>query len=272
LIEDAERFILKEEMNYKFPIIAVSFFSLVFLALFLTPSVSAQAVGCAITKVGNPAGQPPALPPECQSGVFTPPGQIIYPQNMKCVGQYCQLPDPPTGSSKAYVKIRHHSGGPWQDWGSREMIGVIYTVAQNWKFKYPQGYVIVGDIASNYHLTHDNGLAADITATTNLKDCVAQQLKYDNRCAHTSSGPFYQTPPVTYGPYNAPATIELGKLFMDTGKVRQIIYWDKSTNVISELRKYAKNTNIAEKSDHPNHFHIDIRGTNLPNCKVAGAC
>lgn len=229
-----------------------------FVFTFSSP-VSAQTSQCIVTKVGNPE-IPNDLPKEC---ILAAPieGVELPPNLTKCIsvsgGEYCQLPP---ALNNEYIKILHHKGAPWQDWGSKEMIGVLYTVARNWQAKYCTSsqitskscpaHLVIGDIASYYHKTHDYGTAVDVTATTDGNDCAANHVG-GNRCRY-------------YPPYNSQATIELGRLFVKTGWVRQILYWDTKTNVISELRKI---TNVGTLSDHPDHFHVDIKRAKLPNCE-----
>lgn len=260
-------------MNYKKT--ASALFFLAFLFLFsptLVADATAQSTGCVITRVGNPKGPSPTLPPNCEGAV--PSTGIVFPPNLTCVsvpaenpggipGEYCELPPSP---NKAYVYIKQ--SGKEQDWGSKEMIGVIYTVSQRWKQKYPQGHLTIMDITSDYHLSHFWGVAADITATTNGKDCVAGNGNW--RCLRTGSS-------------NIPATVELAKLFIDTGYVDLFLFKSDikytyidpeianrriSTTITKEIFNYAKNRYpkkfttatrvIQDRDDHKDHFHLYI--------------
>jgi hypothetical protein len=263
-------------------------FFLTFLttALFLfapfIPTASAQSTGCVIIKVGTPTGPSPTFPPGCQQVI--PSTGIAFPPNLEpCLGvdsdisesrggvagEYCQLPP---GVTKETKRVFYDEGGvhiyekriqgtknelKWQDWGSKEMIGVIYTVAKRWKAIYPEGHVIVMDITSNYHLEHHWGVAVDIFATTDGKHCAA------------SNGPNGRCP---YGPNDLNATIQLGKLIIDTGYLNVI--WYSDTNANAAIFAYAHsvdpkrypvngrfNTGIRPAENHWDHFHLLIDRT-----------
>lgn len=213
---------------------------------------------CWITKVGNPTDPSPTWPPECQS-TNTGSG-IQYPPNLqKCPGApdgYYKMPDATDGSYKFYSTPNHHCG-------SKELIGVLYTVAKNWKQKYPQGWLDIGDMNAAGHASHKWGIASDINAHPR-PDKIAANM--------------------TLGNYDQAATIVLGKMFVDTDMLAEIWYNDAKVN--SEVLKYAKGP--PEKSSlykptkactecskdvggmrplplHDNHFHVDIDRDYLPD-------
>ncbi len=113
------------------------------------------------------------------------------------------------------------------------------------------------------HGSHFWGIAVDMDATTNGSDWVAE---------------------MTNGNYNRDATAELGKMFVDTGRIAEIWYNDISVN--REVLDYAKGP--PEKSSmfkptqacpecgpnhggmlplelHDTHFHVDIDREYLPD-------
>jgi len=193
------------------------------------------------------------------------------PQNSGgLAGKFCQMPPAPDGS---YELIGTR-------WGSLEMIGVIYTVAKRWKSVYPEGNLIIGDItAAGGHISHFYGVAADITATTNKHDCVADMVPGgDGRCR--------------YGTFNPEATTELAKMFIDTGYADLFLFKSDveytrypnpdipkgfKTTFTKEIFNYGRskfpnritysNRIIQNRNDHNNHFHlyIDRDTKNYPN-------
>src|SRR5258705_7704472 len=166
----------------------VSFVILLSLFFFSLPSALPPVLanqGCAVTKVGNPTGPTPTFPPDC---TFTG-GEL--PADTQCIpvgaensngiaGKYCLLSPAVAntvhsvfynepGAAKLYEKRIQSS--KWQDWGSEEMIKVIYEVAKVWGKgspaianraaipAHPNGWVIVQDISSDYHSEHHCAVA-----------------------------------------------------------------------------------------------------------------
>jgi hypothetical protein len=208
-------------------------------SLFIVPYFSTtQAVmsNCVIVNV-NIDGTPQNLDPRCATGINglqLPPG--MGPENPAHKG-YFQLPypDSPNGSYKSYACANHA-------WGSKELISVLYTVAEAWKKKYPQGWVNIGDMTAVGHKSHMWGRAADLDATTNGKDLAADFTK---------------------GNYNREATIELGKLFVDTDQVLHIWFNDQSVNsaVLEYSRQTGKSAGMVMHPivKHDDHFHLDVK-------------
>lgn len=194
------------------------------------------ASNCVWTKVGDPKGDPDLS--RCQGGLDFPAiNGLTFPPNIQAHSTkkgYYALPKSPTGAYKSYTC----SG---RSWGSMELIGVINTTAERWKTKYPNGWINVGDLNATGHKSHKWGRAVDIDATTNGKDWVADFTK---------------------GNYNREATIELGKLLVDTNMVRSI--WYNDPRVDSAVLEYAKSTGKSAAMvmhpivGHDNHFHLDI--------------
>lgn len=194
---------------------------------------------CVITKVGAPAGEP-VLPPECQtSSGGGPIAGLETPSNLECKPDgYCKMPNPTDGS---YAFEAPSCSG--QHWGSKELISVLYTVAKNWKAKYPQGRLNIGDLTASGHKSHFWGRAVDLDATTNGSDAVADY---------------------TRGGYNREATIELGKMFANTNQVLNIWYNDQAVN--NAVLAYSKEGHsqgmvMMYQDFHDNHFHLDVKQT-----------
>lgn len=191
---------------------------------------------CVITKIGNPAGEP-VLPPECASiagpdGIIFPPGMVEHPTRPG----YFQFPLPTDGSYRFENALCRG-----QHWGSKELIGVLYTVAQRWKQQYPAGRLNIGDLNASGHKSHKWGRAVDMDATTNGQDWVADYTK---------------------GNYNEKATIELGIMFADTNLTKNIWYMGQPVNnaVLAYSREMDRSSGMVMKSipAHDNHFHVDI--------------
>ncbi len=129
-----------------------------------------------------------------------------------------------------------------QHYGSADLVNVLRNVAARWKAKYPNGRLNIGDLNATGHASHMNGIDFDLDATTNGRDWVADY---------------------TRGNYNRQATIELARMFADTGKLQIIFYNDQQViNALGGKMKYWPN--------HANHFHVRINTAKLatwaPEC------
>jgi hypothetical protein len=145
---------------------------------------------------------------------------------------YFQLPKNPDAYS-SYSSSNNQ-------YGSKELVCVVYTVGKALKAKYPGASLHIGDMNAAGHKSHFWGIAMDLVALNNGSIFAA-----DN----TKSG------------YNKQATVDLGKLFVDTGII-QNIWWCGTDGSIEEIRAYAESKgtpiNIRCISGHNNHFHVDI--------------
>lgn len=192
----------------------------------------AQSV-CHQTDLGKVAGNPKP-PPECGSTITG----IQYPPNLECKPNgYCKMPAPTDGSYQLTVCANHL-------WGSKLLIGTLYTVAKQWKQKYPKGYLRINDMNAAGHNSHKWGRAVDMNAVTN-----------DGKRAADS----------TSGPYDAAKTIELGQMFLDTKQILNI--WYSHVNETNALKAYARSKKLPFQfiedpknvpGAHFNHFHVDV--------------
>jgi len=145
---------------------------------------------------------------------------------------YFQLPKNPDAYSSY--------SPPNEQYGAKELVCVIYTVGKALKAKYPGASLHIGDMNAAGHRSHFWGIAMDLVALNNGSIFAADNTKSS---------------------YNKQATVDLGKLFVDTGLI-QNIWWCGNDGSIEEIRAYAvsKGTPINIKciTGHNDHFHVDI--------------
>lgn len=146
---------------------------------------------------------------------------------------YFKMPDAPNGEYTF-----DGGAGPEQRYGSQMLVCVIYSVALAYKDAYgDQSTVDIGDLNARGHKSHYKGVAVDLSA--------------DGAIAAANDHPGY----------NTDATIALGKLFVDTGKIKNI-WWCPVDNSADVIRAYAEEKgtpiNIKCLEGHQNHFHVDI--------------
>jgi hypothetical protein len=241
-------------MNKKKYILPAFGVALLVFSLYFSFAVFGQTAksNCVITKIGNPGDQKPALPPECQTGGID---GVEVPPNLECKADgYCKMPDAIDGSHQIYSCVNNR-------WGSKELVSALYTVARNWKSKYPDGYLLIGDLNAAGHASHNIGIANDVYAMTKDDECVGN---YDDNDKNYSCGS---------SNYNRDATIELGKMFVNTNIVLNIWYNDPEVN--AAVMEYAKSTGksprlfdspknsptvpgMRPQPGHANHFHLDV--------------
>ncbi len=164
---------------------------------------------------------------------------ILYPPNLGSPNSlgYYMLPNALNGE---YVF------GGWNTctnrrWGSKTLIGVIYTVAKRWHAKYPNSNFTIGDLNATDHASHGNGVDFDLMV--------------------------YGNPSATQITASADANIELGKMLIDTGVVKLIIFGTSETDqrgvaVRSAWKAYANSKGLSFTTypyrGHDDHFHIRI--------------
>jgi hypothetical protein len=253
--------------------------SLFFLVVFLvglvvvpyvTTPAAAQATSCWITKIGSPDGPSPTYPPECLTySSFT--GITMPPNLTNCfnappevsggiAGQYCEMPPSLDGAYKLFGT----------KWGSKEMIGVLYTVAQQWKiYTHGAGHLKIGDITnSGGHKDHYFGVSVDLTATTNNRDCVANKMRGSGNGSCTTI-------------FRADATIALGKMFVDTAHLNYMLFNGDTGGVSKGIYEYARSKYprftqqyraVLPAFGHDNHFHVYIDRDEANLGKPGGTC
>ena len=275
---------IKESMKYLHLLLSFSLVMLISFSSLVVPFTYAESVGCAITKVGNPPGSPPPLPADCGGGSLpknTPCFPIGAENGDGVPGKYCQLPPANPASTRTafysdgqFTNLyeKREQSNKWQDWGSEEMIKVIYQVAKVWRTgspanshrpaipAHPDGHLIIMDITSDYHSEHHWGVAADIFATTD-----------GHHCAASSANPGLSNWRCPYGPLDVQGSIDLGKIIVDTGYLNVI--WHSNPTVIAAVTKYSHDynpnrypavatsnyTGIRDVTEpHWDHFHLLI--------------
>jgi len=127
-------------------------------------------------------------------------------------------------------------------WGSQLLVGVLYTAAQRWKEKHPSGYLIIHNLNTDGQNDNKWGNAADITATTNGVDSVAD---------------------LTSTAYNRQATIELGNIFVDLDVIKNIWFNDQEVNnaILNHSKQTGRSSDMKTRPvlNNDDHFHIDIQ-------------
>ncbi len=135
--------------------------------------------------------------------------------------------------------------------GSKTLVGVIYTVAKRWNEKYPNSKLEISDLSGvkkpqncptcEGHSSHGNGVDVDIRTT-------------GSPLAGYINGPIE-------------ANIDLGKMFIDTGVIKIIIFGVSSTNqrgvtIRNAWKEYANSKGLAFQPvalpKHDTHFHVRI--------------
>lgn len=164
---------------------------------------------------------------------------VECPANMtetKQVGSstYYKLPDAPGGEYTIYSRDARR-------YGQRELICVLYTVSKAYKSMYgAQSTVSIGDLNAAGHKSHKWGVAVDL-------DAQGEIVAADNQNGGSK--------------YSTEATIALGKLFVDTGYIKNIWYCSND-GAADAIRGYAvsvgKPITIKCLTGHYNHFHVDI--------------
>ncbi len=181
------------------------------------------------TTGGTPDGSGGSPPPSA--------GSLNYPPNLGNADSlgYYQMPIALNGE---YI----FNGGTCaaQRYGKRELTGVIYTVALNWKDKYPDSRLMVGDLNASGHASHANGIDVDIF-TSNRSGADVRGSKERN--------------------------IELGKMFVNTKLIDMIFFNDSQVN--AAVTAYARQNNLpltVMKSwpGHDDHFHVRIAAPKGP--------
>jgi hypothetical protein len=144
--------------------------------------------------------------------------------------------------TSSYYTLNENGESPgWHQWGRKDLIEVIYYVAQQWSKRHPDEIFSIGDL--DYppgHLTHECGLDVDIFSTHSLI------MRYPNGTKNPN--------------YKPALAIELAELFLSTKSLTGILYGDNA--VISKVNTYINANKLpgymSYYSGHENHFHVRI--------------
>ena len=176
-------------------------------------------------------------PEPCKPASNTMHGPVIdgitYPPNLGSPNGlgYYQMPDPQNGEYEF-----NGIACPAHRWGQKELIGVIYTVALQWKQKYPGSILNIGDLNAIGHKSHTIGRDVDIfTSDDSATD-------------------------INKSSYQKERAIELGKMFFDTKLIVFIFFND--ADVREAVNSYARQNNLPgemqSSEGHDNHFHVRL--------------
>lgn len=151
---------------------------------------------------------------------------------------YYKMPEAPNGEYVIYsVQGRR--------FGTKELVCVLYTVGMNYNQAMSgKSKLYIGDLNGGApHKSHKWGVAVDVDGGGELAAA--------------------DYTPARKGVYNTDATITLGKLFIDTGQMRNL-WWCQNDNSLDAIIEYAKSKGTPLEgakciSGHQNHFHWDIK-------------
>jgi hypothetical protein len=138
---------------------------------------------------------------------------------------YFQVLAPADGSYKT-----RGSTPPSEMCGSRALVDFIYTVSSAFGKSYPNNKILIGDLNSETHKSHNNGVDWDMYAVGGTE---AKVLSDDQ-------------------------AIAMGKAMVDTGVVSMIFY--NVPAVQKAVNDYAKNPRFMfSEPGHLNHFHVRLK-------------
>lgn len=132
-------------------------------------------------------------------------------------------------------------------WGSRELICVVHTVALAYNDAMQgKSKLRIGNLNTppgRPSRSHRWGVGIDVSAAGEIQ-----------AASHNKSWK---------GRYSKDATVTLGKLFVDTGKIKNIWWCPPGDSSIQEIKQYAESKgtpiNIKCISGHSDHFHVDLK-------------
>jgi flagellum-specific peptidoglycan hydrolase FlgJ len=155
---------------------------------------------------------------------------------------YYKLPDAPSGEYTIYASDKRR-------YGHKQLVCAIYSVAKAYKAKYDgKSQVSVGDLTAAGHKSHFWGIAVDIDAPDINPGDGIDAYAADH----------------TKGHYSTEATVDFGKLWIDTGLVKNIWWCPPGGDTsIQQITDYAKTKGTPLNAmhcitGHNNHFHVDI--------------
>lgn len=200
-----------------------------------TAALAREVVIKTTGEIGSVANYVCTVPVGLATGGGVTPPPNLGPPNM--FGYY-RMPPPLNGAYDMY-------SCDGRQFGSHALVSTLYTVSNQWKQMYPEGWVNIGDLNAIGHKSHKWGVAVDLDATTNGRDFAADYTK---------------------GNYNRAATIQLGILFVDTGQIKNIWYNDAEVNAAVKAHAASRGIPLTMKPipGHDNHFHVDVNAPRGP--------
>ena len=161
----------------------------------------------------------------------TPPavGGLLTPPNLGApdANGYYTLPQDPKGRYVLYGNCHK---------GTLTLIQVLYTVGIRWYEKHPRGpKVAIGDLNAPGHVTHHNGINADVV--------------FDDGSININNSN-----------YNAANTTELALMFFETKKMEHILYNGDAVRTIvnAAVQKNGWPGHMSPWPNHDDHFHIQL--------------
>lgn len=136
---------------------------------------------------------------------------------------------------------------PAQRWATKDTIGVIHTSALAWNAAHPDIRLMIADLNADGHASHRKSIDFDIYVDDDSIRIGSPKYKKEH-------------------------AIELGKIFLNTGRVEIMFFNDPE--VIDALNQYAKDEGLSGSTEyaanHNAHFHV--RTTDTPTKEVAPSC
>lgn len=191
-------------------------------------------------------GLAPATP--TSSGRCTPQGMGV--NGVECPTNIDSLEH---STKKGYFQMPVAANGEYdiyspesQRYGSKQLVCVLHTVALSFNTNMAgTSKLRIGDLNASGHQSHYRGIAVDLSG-----------FGQKQVASHTADWK---------GTYDKEATIMLGKMFIDTGALRNI-WWcppsgDDSLQVLNDYAQSKGNVENLIKcvSGHADHFHVDIK-------------
>ncbi|CAN5655904.1 hypothetical protein BH23PAT2_BH23PAT2_05640 [soil metagenome] len=166
-------------------------------------------------------------------GVTCPANMEAHPTR----AGYFKMPEAPNGEYMIYSTQT-------QRYGSQQLVCVLYTVAVAFNDAMAgKSKMRIGDLNASGHASHNIGIGVDLSGFGDLQ--VA---------SHTKSWK---------GTYDKDATILLGKMFADTGVLRNIWWCDPGDDSTEQILTYAQTKGLEGQIEclegHKDHFHVDIK-------------
>lgn len=174
------------------------------------------------------------LPPNFSSKKKNKLGYFLLPASPGNKDYYIHTNKMPGGESVGSSPNSHR-------YGTKEMIGVFYSVALAYHAKYSDSKLVAGDINAHGHTTHRNGIDMDIYTSDHTAALRSSKGGSDSR------------------------SLELAKMLLDTGRIKFILFNDPQ--VRAEANAYAASKHLPGKmleSNETHDFHFHFRVNSAP--------